>query len=133
MGIFSMNSLVAADHFIVPMQAENFAFIGLDKILQIADKVKNRLNSDLDLAGVLIVRMSQKTKFSQAVINSISTNKIMENKLFTTYIRQDINLMESAAFGQSVFDYAPKSRGATDYNDFAKEIIKKYGKDQKKH
>src|SRR5664279_1920508 len=47
LGIFSINSLVAADCFIVPMQTENFAFIGLDKILQVADKVKKRLNPSL--------------------------------------------------------------------------------------
>lgn len=126
MGIFSINSLVAADYFIVPMQAENFAFLGLDKILEVSDKVKKRLNPGLSLAGILIVRQSQKTKFSQAVISNISQNERIREKLFQTVIRQDISLMESAAFGQSVFEYAPGSRGAEDYGQLAKEIIKKF-------
>lgn len=127
LGIYSLNSLVAADYFIVPMQAENFAFIGLDKILQIADKVKKRLNEKLELAGILIVRQAQKTKFSQAVVTNIGLNPQLKNKLFQTVIRQDISLMECTAFGQTIFDYAPESRGAMDYMRFANEILKKYG------
>lgn len=127
LGIYSLNSLVAADYFIVPMQAENFAFIGLDKILQVADKVKNRLNEKLELAGILIVRQAHKTKFSQAVITNIGLNPQLKHKLFDTLIRQDISLMECTAFGQSIFDYAPESRGASDYKKFATEILKKYG------
>lgn len=128
LGVYSVNSLVAADYFIVPMQAENFAFIGLDKILQVADKVKKRLNPTIELAGILIVRQAQKTKFSQAVITNIGMSDDLGKKLFETFIRQDISLMESTAFGKSIFEYAPKSRGAEDYNKFANELIKKYGK-----
>ncbi|MDX9769035.1 MAG: ParA family protein [Tenuifilaceae bacterium] len=127
LGTLSINSMVAANHFIVPMQAENFAFIGLDRIMLISEKVKKRMNPDLDLAGILFVKLDPRTKFSQAVIHSLSENQNFKGKLFNTYIRQDISLMESGAFKQSVYDYAPKSRGADDYNDLAKEILKIYG------
>ncbi len=127
LGTLSTNSLVAANHFIVPMQAENFAFIGLDRIMLISEKVKKRMNPELDLAGILFVKLSPRTKFSQAVIQSLSDNQNFTGKLFNTYIRQDISLMESGAFKQTVFDYAPSSRGADDYLDLAKEILKKYG------
>ncbi len=128
MGTLSVNSLVAADFYIVPMQAENFAFIGLDKILQIAEKVKKRLNPGLDLAGIVFVRQSQKTRFSQAVISNITSNQILKNKILKSTIRQDISLMECSAFGKTVFEYLPDGRGAMDYLDLAKEIINKYGK-----
>ena len=127
LGTLSINSMVAANHFIVPMQAENFAFIGLDRIMLISEKVKKRMNPDLDLAGILFVKLDPRTKFSQAVIQSLSENQNFKGKLFNTYIRQDISLMESGAFKQSVYDYAPNSRGADDYNDLAKEILKIYG------
>jgi chromosome partitioning protein len=127
LGTLSTNSLVAANHFIVPMQAENFAFIGLDRIMLIAEKVKKRMNPELDLGGILFVKLSPRTKFSQAVIQSLSDNQNFKGKLFNTYIRQDIALMESGAFKQTVFDYAPKSHGADDYLDLAKEILKIYG------
>lgn len=127
LGTLSINSMVAANHFIVPMQAENFAFIGLDRIMLISEKVKKRMNPNLDLAGILFVKLDPRTKFSQAVIQSLSDNQNFKGKLFNTYIRQDISLMESGAFKQSVYDYAPRSRGADDYNDLAKEILKIYG------
>jgi len=127
LGIFSINSLVAADYYIVPMQTENFAFIGLDKILQVADKVMKRLNPALQLAGILLIRYTSRIKFSQAVVSNIESNSQIGKKIFRTKIRQDINLMESSAFSQSIFEYAPKSRGAEDFNLLAKEIKKLYG------
>jgi chromosome partitioning protein len=128
LGILSVNSLVAADYFIVPMQAENFAFIGLDRIMLITEKVQKRMNPDLKLAGILFVKLVPRTKFSQAVITQLSENEHLANKLFETFIRQDIALMESGAFNKSVFDFAPGSRGADDYKDFANEFLSKYGK-----
>jgi len=127
LGLLSINSLVAADHFIVPMQTENFAFIGLDNIMSATQKVKDRMNPNLELAGILFVKFQYRTKFSQAVISNIMANDDLKDKLFDSYIRQDISLMESPAFGQTIFEYAPKSRGAKDFNAFANEYLKKYG------
>ncbi len=132
LGTLSINSLVAADYFIVPMQPENFAFIGLDKILNTAEKVKKRMNPDLELLGILMIKFSYRTKFSQAILKNLSTNKITKNRLFDVPIRQDIALMESAAFNKSVFEYAPGSRGAKDYADLANEILQKHAKKKKK-
>lgn len=126
LGTLAINSLVAADYYIVPMQAENFAFQGLDKILETASKVQRRMNTKLELAGILMVKFQPRTKFSQAIIKNIAQNNSISDKLFNGYIRQDISLMEAPAFGQSVFDYAPRSRGAHDYLTIAKELIKKY-------
>lgn len=122
MGTLSINSLVAADVYIVPMQAENFAFIGLDRILQTAEKVMQRMNTNLELLGILFVKYRPRTKFGQAVVSNIAQNSLLKDKLFNSYIRQDIQLMEAPAFGQSIFEYAPKSRGAFDYMNFAKEL-----------
>jgi chromosome partitioning protein len=127
LGTLSINSLVAANSFIVPMQAENFAFIGLDRIMLITEKVKKRMNPNLELGGILFVKLTPRTKFSQAVISNLSNNNNFEGKLFNTYIRQDIALMESGAFKQNIFEYSPKSRGSQDYMDLAKEILKRYG------
>lgn len=127
LGILSINSLVAADYYIVPMQTENFAFIGLDSILLTADKVRQRMNSSLELAGILFIRYSGRTKFGKAVLQSIQASNRLSGRLFTTYIRQDIALMESSAFNQTIYAYAPKSRGAQDYTTLANEIIERYG------
>jgi chromosome partitioning protein len=128
LGTLSTNSLVAANYFIVPMQAENFAFIGLDRIMHITEKVHKRMNPNLELAGILFVKLASRTKFSQAVITNLSSNSFLSGKLFNTYIRQDIALMECSAFQQSVFEYSPSGRGASDYMDLANEILRKYDK-----
>jgi len=128
LGTLAINSLVAADYYIVPMQAENFAFQGLDRILETAEKVKRRMNTNLKLAGILMVKFQPRTKFGQAIVKNIAQNNSLSDKLFNGYIRQDISLMEAPAFNQNVFDYAPNSRGAQDYLSVAKELIKKYGK-----
>lgn len=120
----ALNSLVAAHRFIVPMQAENFAYIGLDRILRTAQVVKQRLNPDLELAGVLFVKLNPRTNFSKAIISNLTQNPLVGDRLFDTYIRQDIALMESAAFNQNIFQYAPKSRGSEDYSTLAKELAK---------
>ena len=129
LGILSINSLVAADEYIVPMQAENFAFIGLDRILQVTDKVRKRMNNHLELAGILFVKLNPRTKFCQAVVKSIADDVRVGKKMFDTYIRQDIALMESAAFHKTVFDYASKSHGSEDYAHLAKEILKANGQE----
>ncbi|MDF1550725.1 MAG: ParA family protein [Bacteroidales bacterium] len=131
LGLLSINSLVAADYFIVPMQTENFAFIGLDNIMTATQKVKDRMNPDLQIAGILLVKFQYRTKFSQAVISNILSNEALKDKLFDAYIRQDISLMESPAFGQTIFEYAPKSRGAKDFSAFANEFLKKHGQGKK--
>jgi chromosome partitioning protein len=128
LGTFAISSLVAADYYIVPMQAENFAFIGLDKIIQITDKVKKRMNPKIEMGGILFVKFSTRTKFGKAVVKSLSNNERFKSKVFDTRIRTDISLMESTAFGQNIFDYAPRSRGAEDYLNLAHELVKKYGK-----
>jgi len=131
LGLLSINSLVAANSFIVPMQTENFAFIGLDNIMTATQKVKDRMNPALELAGILLVKFQYRTKFSQAVISNIMSNEALKDKLFDAYIRQDISLMESPAFGQTIFEYAPRSRGAKDFNAFANEFLKKNGQGKK--
>jgi len=131
LGLLAINSLVAADYFIVPMQTENFAFIGLDHIMNATQKVKDRMNPNLQIAGILLVKFAYRTKFSQGVISNILANDQLKDKIFDSYIRQDISLMESPAFSQTIFEYAPKSRGAKDYQAFANEFLKKYGKTKK--
>jgi chromosome partitioning protein len=132
LGLLSINSLVAANYFIVPMQTENFAFIGLDNIMSATQKVKDRMNPGLELAGILLVKFAYRTKFSQAVISNILANEHLKDKIFDAYIRQDISLMESPAFGQTIFEYSPKSNGAKDFQAFANEFLKKYDKKEKK-
>jgi chromosome partitioning protein len=121
LGALTVNALVASDYYIIPMQGENFAYVGLNEILQLTGKIKKRLNPDLELAGILLSRFDQRTKFAQMVYGKLAENPNL--RLLKSHIRQDVTLMECAAFGQNIFTYAPESRGASDYKNLCQEIL----------
>ncbi len=121
LGTLTINALVASDLYIVPMQGENFAYVGLDKILQVASKIKKRMNTKLELGGVLLLKFDSRTKFGQVVFERLSNDESM--RIFSTFIRQDIALMEATAFGQDIFAYSPDSRGANDFDNLCNEIL----------
>ena len=121
LGALTINALVASDYYVIPMQGENFAYVGLNEILQLTSKIKKRLNPDLELAGILLSKFDQRTKFAQMVYAKLADNPNL--KLLKSHIRQDVTLMECAAFGQNIFNYAPDSRGANDYRNLCQEIL----------
>lgn len=116
LGTLSVNALVASNYYLIPMQAENFAYRGLYRILQLIEKVKP-YNPTLQRLGILLNRFDRKTKFGQSLLVQLESMHV-----FDTVIRQDIALMECTAFAQPIFSYAPKSRGAEDYLALAHEI-----------
>jgi len=119
LGALSVNALTASDYYLIPMQAENFAYRGLYRILQLGEKVE-KFNPNLKLLGILLNRFDKKTKFGQSLLAQLEPENILQS-----VIRQDIALMESTAFSQSIFEYSPKSRGAEDYLALGAEIISK--------
>ncbi len=121
LGALTVGALGAAQWFVVPMQGENFAYAGLDEILQCVSKVRRRLNPSLQLAGILMNKFDLRTKFGQTVHSKLIGNNSL--RLFQQSIRQDVSLMECTAFGQSIFDYAPKSRGAKDFELVCTEFL----------
>lgn len=121
LGALTFGALGASQWFMVPMQGENFAYVGLDEILQCVAKVRRRLNPDIQLAGILMNKFDLRTKFGQSVYEKLAHNKSI--RLFIHSIRQDVSLMECTAFGQSIFDYAPASRGAYDFDRVCEEFL----------
>lgn len=121
LGSLTVNALVASDFFIVPMQGENFAYVGLDEILQLCTKIKKRMNPKIELGGILLNKFDVRTKFGQMVHSKLLSDPNV--KLYKTQIRQDVSLMECTAFAQSVFEYAPESRGAKDFENLCEEVL----------
>lgn len=123
LGTLTINALVASQFFIVPIQGENFAYVGLDEILQLCTKIRKRMNPDIKLGGVLMNKYDMRTKFSQMVFAKLSENS--DITLYKSSIRQDVSLMECTAFSKSIFDYSADSRGATDFIALCEEILLK--------
>ena len=122
MGLITVNSLVAATHLIVPIQSSYFALEGTDDLLETFEKVRARSNPGLALLGVLITLYDRRIVIAKDSEDHI--RKLFEDRVFKTIISKNVRLEESPAFKESIFTFAPNSRGAIEYQELAKEIIK---------
>jgi len=120
LGILTRNALSAAQYYIVPLQGENFAFRGLDQIIKEAARIKKDFNPSLTLAGILKNRFAERTVFGADIQQALIESGL---PVFSSVIRQNISLMESAAENKSIFDYDPGSNGAADFLQFIDELL----------
>ena len=122
LGLITINSFVAASHLIIPIQPSYFALEGTDDLLETYEKVRVRSNPEISLLGVLITLYDKRTIISRDSETHI--RKIFGKKVFKTMISKNVRLEESPAYKESIFTFAPNSRGAIEYKKLAEEIIK---------
>ncbi|WP_282036295.1 ParA family protein [Saccharicrinis aurantiacus] len=126
LGLISINALVASNYYIVPLLPHHLSVQGVSKLLEVAEKVKRRINPQLELGGFVLSQFSTRKVLHQNTAEVIQSH--FGNKLFDTVIRENISLAEAPSFGKSIFEYAPKSNGAIDYMNLSKELINKLNK-----
>jgi chromosome partitioning protein len=119
--LLTLNSLVAADGLLVPMQAEYFALEGISELMSTLDRVAQVFNSTLALEGVLLTMYDDRTNLSQQVTENLKG--FFGEKLLKTSIPRNIRLAEAPSHGKPVALYDPRSRGAESYRDLALEIL----------
>jgi chromosome partitioning protein len=124
LGLITINSFVAATHLLVPIQSSYFALEGTDDLLETFEKVRSRSNPDLSLLGVVVTMHDKRTVIAKDSVGHIK--KLFGNKVFKTIISRNVRLEESPAYKESIFTFAPNSKGADEYQRLAKEIVK-YG------
>jgi chromosome partitioning protein len=131
LSVLSLNALCAATEVLIPLQAHFLALHGLSKLLETVHLVSRRVNRELRVGGIVLCLYDAGTRHGGEVIEDLE--KFFENRrkadapwadarLFQTRIRRNIRLAECPSFGQSIFDYAPTSRGAEDYASLAAEV-----------
>jgi chromosome partitioning protein len=108
--LLTLNSLVAADTLLVPMQAEYFALEGISELMATLDRVEASFNPGLSLEGVLLTMFDDRTNLSQQVRENLQG--FFAEKVFTTTIPRNIRLAEAPSHGKPVALYDPRSRGA---------------------
>lgn len=123
--LLTLNSLVAADRLLVPMQAEYFALEGISELMSTLDKVSAAFNPGLGLEGVLLTMFDERTNLSQQVRENLRS--FFAEKLFATTIPRNIRLAEAPSHGKPVLLYDPRSRGAEAYQELAAELLRRYG------
>ena len=119
LSVFTVNALVAATHVLIPAQAEKFSVDGMSGLQKTINSIKNRINPDLLVLGVLITQLKKKTLLNQTVLPVIS----QFYPVFKQTISQGVSVGESHLARKSVPDYAPNSKQAKEYLSFVKEFL----------
>nr|WP_207204765.1 AAA family ATPase [Miniphocaeibacter massiliensis] len=122
LGFLSINALTAADSVLIPIQSEYYALEGVSQLVETINLVKKSLNKDLEVEGVLISMFDGRNNLSLEVVEEVK--KYFKNKVFKSIIPRNVRLAEAPSYGESIFDYDSKSKGAVAYEKLAKEIIK---------
>lgn len=123
LGLLSINALVASDSILAPVQTEYYALEGVSELMNTFSLVKNQLNKDLEIEGVLLTMFDKRTFLSYEVVEEIKN--YFKSKVFKFMIPRTPRLAESPSHGLSTIQYDPDSQGALAYMMLADEIIKK--------
>ena len=121
LGLLTVNALVAASHLLIPIQSSYFALEGTDDLLETIEKVRGRANTTLQILGVLITMHDRRTSLARDIRKEIE--KVFGAKVFRTVIARNVRLEESPAYRESIFSFAPDSKGAADYYRLCDEVI----------
>ncbi len=119
--LLTLNSLVASDSILIPMQAEYFALEGVSELLDTIERIRVALNPELSIEGVVLTMFDDRTTLAQQVTAEL--HRFFGDKLCRTTIPRNVRLAEAPSHGKPVLLYDPKSRGAESYIQLAKEII----------
>jgi chromosome partitioning protein len=123
LGLVTVNSLVASDSVIIPVQCEYFALEGLGKLLNTIKIVQSRLNPALDFEGILLTMYDGRTRLSNQVVEDVKTH--FQDMVFNTIVARNTRLAEAPSFGQTVLMHDAGSTGALNYLNLAREILQK--------
>lgn len=126
LGIITLNALVASKEVFIPVQTEVLALQGMSKLLSTIELVRERLNPELEVTGVIGTMYDSRKSLSKEVIDTL--NEHFSGKLFKTLIRSNVSLAESPSSGVDIISYKADSYGAKDYQALAEEVIKQEDK-----
>lgn len=132
LGVLTLNALAAADEVFIPLQPHFLALHGLSKLLETTALVGRRINPGLKVGGIVVCLYEASTKLAAEVLTDLkgflersrgANVPWADARVFETKVRRNIKLAECPSFGTSIFSYAPRSSGATDYAALADEVM----------
>ena len=125
LGICTMNALVASNSVIIPVQCEFFALEGIMQLLNSIMIAQKKLNPSLDIEGVLLTMLDNRTNLGLEVVEEIKS--YFKEKVYDTIIPRLVRLSEAPSHGKPIHAYDPRSRGTEAYINLAKEVIERNG------
>jgi len=123
LGLITINALSASNSVIIPVQCEYFALEGLGKLLNTIKIVQNRLNTALEIEGILLTMYDVRLRLSNQVVEEVKTH--FNELVFDTIIQRNTRLSEAPSFGIAVIMHDASSKGAINYLNLAREILEK--------
>lgn len=123
LGMLTINVLAAADSIIIPVQAQYLSAVGMTALLKTIRKVKNNINPDLDIDGMLVTLADMRTNFAKATIESIQKQFGNSIKIYDSMIPHSIKASEISAMGKSIFAHDKNNKAAIAYSDLVKEVL----------
>nr|MCR4655213.1 ParA family protein [Lachnospiraceae bacterium] len=125
LSMLTINAMVTSDSVLVPLQCEFYALEGLGQLIYTVSLVRERLNQDLDLDGVVFTMYDARTNLSQQVVENVKESlKDYHYHIYETLIPNNVRLAEAPSHGQPICYYDPRSVGAESYLKLAREVIK---------
>ena len=121
LNMLTINAMTTADSVLVPIQCEYYALEGLSQLIHTINLVKERLNPDLDMEGVVFTMYDSRTNLSMQVVENVKQN--LSQRVYNTLIPRNIRLAEAPSYGMPINMYDAKSAGAEAYMKLAEEVI----------
>ncbi len=125
LGLLTINALTAASSILIPVQSEYYALEGLGQLLATVQRVKQALNPNLDLLGVVLTMYDKRTSLSEQVKQELVRH--FGDKVFKTIVPRNVRLAEAPSFGKTIYEHDRWSKGARAYKQLAKEVAKRVG------
>lgn len=121
LNMLTVNAMTTADTILVPIQCEYYALEGLSQLIHTINLVQERLNSKLQIEGVVFTMYDVRTNLSNQVVENVREN--LDTTIYNTMIPRNIRLAEAPSYGIPINMYDSRSAGAESYRKLAKEII----------
>lgn len=123
LGLITVNAMVASNEVYIPMQSQEFALNGFQSVITTVKGIQSRLNQNLEIKGIFFTSHNPRTNISKQLTDMLKEN--YGDLVMDTYIPVNVSLAESPSQMQSIFEYAPDSKGAQSYEALTEEIINK--------
>jgi chromosome partitioning protein len=127
LGLLTINAMVASHSMLIPLQCEYYALEGLSKLLSTIELIKDNLNKELTIEGIVLTMYDPRNNLSKEVENEVK--EYFKELVFNTKIPRNVKLSEAPSYGQPIITYDMKCRGAESYIELAKELLGKYEKE----
>lgn len=121
--MLTVNALACSDKIIIPVHANYLSIKGMEQLFSTITEIKSQINENLDIAGILITMVDNRTNYSKDIINYIRNNYANKINVFNTIIPMSVKAGEMCIEGKSIYEYDPKGKATEAYENVVNEVL----------